>query len=227
MEFHQYLVFLSIAFFYIISPGPAVFLAINYGAVHGIKKTASLALGNSTGLAVLAIFSALGLGAVIIQSFLLLSVIKVLGALVLFYLGCKMLWSAMKPKIQAFESLSKPDDDIAKTVTDNGYFSFYKKGLFLSLTNPKAIIFFTAIFPQFMTAGKSVQVNLLTMFFLGITFAGISFVSLNVYGLLGQKILSKVLTDVGLRILDFISGATFVVMSGMLAFSDLSQRRLS
>lgn len=234
MDLHHYFIFVSIAFFYIISPGPAVFLAINYGAFHGIKKTAMVMLGNSTGLAILASVSAFGLGAIIVQSFFLLSLVKVLGAMVLFYLGCKMLWSALKPKARStsFNETQRQDNIVTEQnsalskseITANNYASFYKKGLFLSLSNPKAIIFFTAIFPQFMTAGESIQSNLSTMLFLGATFAVMSFFCMNTYNILGQKVLARFLTNIGIKIMNLFSGALFIGMSGMLAFSDLGQQ---
>lgn len=223
MDLHQYLIFVSIAFFYIITPGPAVFLAINYGAVHGLKKTATLLLGNSSGLAILATISAFGLGSLIVKSFILLNIVKVLGAIVLFYLGCKMLLSVFNGnKHQANKPKAVKEQD---ELMDDSYLSFYKKGLMLALTNPKAIIFFTAIFPQFMTAGQSVQSNLLTMLFLGATFAVMSFFCMNTYNVLGQKVLARFLNDTGIKVLNFFSGIVFVAMSGALALADLGNKK--
>lgn len=225
MDLHHYLVFVSIAFFYIISPGPAVFLAINYGAVHGIKKTALMLLGNSTGLAILATVSAFGLGTLIVQSYILLSIVKFLGAMVLCYLGVKMLLSVFKKQNEANSSENNTDTTSSQLpLKDNGYFSFYKKGLFLALSNPKAIIFFTAIFPQFMTSGESVQNNLTTMLFLGATFAVMSFFCMNTYNILGKKVLAKLLTATGVKVLNLFSGTLFVAMAGILATSDLTQK---
>lgn len=215
MDIHQYFLFVTIAFFYIISPGPAVFLSINYGAVYGLKKTTVMLLGNSTGLAVIATISALGVGALIVSSSVLLNATKVLGALVLCYLGVKMIFSALKIK-QGKSKAGKAKK--TELDTQRGYVSFYKEGLFLALSNPKAIIFFTAIYPQFVSKGKE---NVFILFLLGATFVVISYTCLNLYVVFGKNILSKLLDDTGMMVMNLVSGVVFIGMSVMMLLSDL------
>lgn len=106
----QYFLFFTVAFFYIISPGSAVFLSINYGARYGIKKTAVMLLGNSTGHAILAGISALGIGLMIIAAPTLLNTVKLLGACVLTWLGIKMLsWRIQRPKAQKNNTQQRKD----------------------------------------------------------------------------------------------------------------------
>lgn len=214
MDVNQYFLFVTIAFLYIVSPGPAVFLAINYGAVYGFKKTTVMLLGNSSGLAIIATISALGIGALIIGSPMLLSATKILGALVLCYLGIKMILSALKTKkgMQGNQVGNKVID------TTRGYLSFYKEGLFLALSNPKAIIFFTAIYPQFMIKEEQGFFHLIL---LGATFVVISYTCLNLYTLFGKTILSRLLDEKGVMVLNFLSGTVFIAMSVMMLVSDL------
>lgn len=212
MTLHQYLVFITIAFFYIVSPGPAVFLAMNYGAMYGFKKATMMLLGNSTGLIILASISALGLGSLIVGLPVLLNTIKVIGAVVLFYLGVKMLLTAFHLRSQKRKNITQ------KPEMNRGYFSFYREGVLLALSNPKPIIFFSAIFPQFMTQESN---NFLDLFILGGSFVLISYSCLNIYTLFGKTILARFLNQTGLLILNFVSGCLFIVMSVMLLFSDL------
>ncbi len=91
MFIDNYALYLLVATGYIASPGPAVFIALNGGAAHGVKNTAAVLLGNTFGLGILALVSALGLGAVMLASDTLTRMVKTAGALWLAYLGIKMI----------------------------------------------------------------------------------------------------------------------------------------
>lgn len=211
MEISQYLLFITIAFIYIISPGPAVFLSINYGTIYGIKKTTMMLLGNTSGISIIAIISASGIGLFILSSDFLMHTIKVLGFIVLFYFGSKMIFLSIKSK-KSKEKIS------SKLNSSKQYIDCYKEGLFMALSNPKPIIFFTAIYPQFINKQSE---NFLNLFILGASFVVMSYFCLNIYGLLGKTILSKFLNDNGLKNFNLLSGITFIIMSFILLLSEL------
>lgn len=212
MEINEYLLFITIAFAYIISPGPAVFLAINYGTLYGLKKTTIMLIGNATGIAVIAIISALGIGVFILSSEFLMSVIKILGFIVLFYIGSKMIIKSLKRKKSQKNTSTNLD-------LNKKYRDFYKEGLLMALSNPKPIIFFVAIYPQFINKESE---NFLNLFILGISFVLISYLCLNIYALLGKTILSRLLKDNGLRNFNLLSGITFIIMSVMMLLTKIN-----
>ena len=93
MNLDTLLVYSVVAFFYIISPGPAVFLAIYNGAVQGVRCVTAAALGNILGILFLSTISISGLSAILLSSAVLFAVVKIVGAAYLVYLGIKQLRS--------------------------------------------------------------------------------------------------------------------------------------
>ena len=89
MNYDTLILFSIVSFFYIISPGPAIFLAIYNGAVNGVKCVFVSALGNILGLLLLSALSISGLSAVLMASSSLFMAVKVVGAFYLIYLGIR------------------------------------------------------------------------------------------------------------------------------------------
>jgi threonine/homoserine/homoserine lactone efflux protein len=89
MNYHTLLIYIFVSFFYIISPGPAVFLAIYNGISKGTKVVMVSALGNIIGLMMLSALSISGLSAILMASATLFTLVKVIGALYLIYLGIR------------------------------------------------------------------------------------------------------------------------------------------
>jgi len=206
MSFSNFILFITIAVAYIASPGPAVFIAINYALNCGIKKTAILLLGNSLGLGILAFISAIGIGAIIVASAFLTKLLQIIGALVLIYMGVKMILKAYHLKTINIEVKSCSKD----------YFSYFKEGLLLALTNPKPIIFFTSIYPQFIDFSANISNLIFQFFILGITFMALSFLILNLYALISKYILGNFLTKDFLKIFNYISGILLIFIAILL-----------
>lgn len=141
MNLEMLLLYTVIAFFYVISPGPAIFLAIANGLSGTMKNVFFSSLGNISGLFLLSTVSILGLGALLLTSSSLFLAVKISGALYLLYLGLKQIKLASHAKL--------PLAELANNAIKNPFHNF-KEGFLLASTNPKAIIFFTALFPQFL-----------------------------------------------------------------------------
>ncbi|MBS9778003.1 MAG: LysE family translocator [Gammaproteobacteria bacterium] len=220
MSIQQFLIYISVSFFYIISPGPAVLLSINYGAVYGLNKTAYMLLGNSTGQMTLAFFSSLGIGLAVIKSYLLLNIIKIIGVIVLFYMGTKMLLAAYTDRIRITNICSSSELTKKNNFKERSFLSLYKEGYVMAITNPKPLIFFVSIYPQFWGTNKNEIVQLII---LGCSFATISFICMNVYSMFGKFLSEKLLSNNGVVILNIISGVAFILISFTLLFSNLVQ----
>ena len=89
MSFESWLAFCSISFIASFTPGPAILIATTHALQHGLNRSVSTMCGNITGLLIMASCSIAGLSAVILTSTLAFTVIKVAGAVYLFYLGIK------------------------------------------------------------------------------------------------------------------------------------------
>lgn len=102
-------------------------------------------VGILTGNAIYFVLSALGLGALLMSSAVLFQIIKWAGAAYLVFIGLKMLF--------AKRSMANPDDlEIAAKPS----MRLFSEGLVTQLSNPKAIVFFSALLPQFLSLGGGV-----------------------------------------------------------------------
>jgi homoserine/homoserine lactone efflux protein len=125
-----------------LSPGPGVFSSISSGLHHGFR----LGLWNGVGMQVanliMVIVVALGLGTILIASETLFTAVKWLGVIYLIYLGI-VTWRA------APRTFEEDRDDNAHTARE-----VFMRGFWVNATNPKGIIFFAAILPQFIEVAK-------------------------------------------------------------------------
>ncbi len=174
MSYEVLVLYSAVAFFYIISPGPAVFLALTNGMVYNMKVVSISSLGNIIGLFLLSTISICGLGAILTTSATLFMIVKIIGACYLIYLGIKQFRSANSLNVDNLNS-----EKVKKKSSTHFYESF-----FLAATNPKPIIFFIALFPQFLNLESSIVPQFFIM--TGI-FMFFSFCSLFAYGYLAKS----------------------------------------
>ena len=174
MNIDTLLIYTVVAFFYITSPGPAIVLAIINGMRANMKTVMLSSFANVLGLFILSTASIFGLGVLFKTSSNLFLLVKVVGALYLIYLGIKFLFN--KSSFDIDENTEKEKNKSKK--------SNFLESFFLAITNPKPILFFTAIFPQFL----NMQNNIMPQFFIltGI-FLLISFISLCAYAYLAKR----------------------------------------
>ncbi|WP_428025579.1 LysE family translocator [Arcobacter sp.] len=165
MSIDTFLIYSVIAFLYVLSPGPAVLLAIVNGMRTDMKTVAISCFGNILGLAVLSTASILGLGVLILTSATLFLIVKIAGAIYLMYLGIKFLRNKGILNIDSME----------KEVKQKSKKSYFLESFLLAVTNPKPIIFFTAIFPQFLNLHEPIapQFFIMTGEFLCFSFFGL------------------------------------------------------
>jgi len=200
MNIDTLILYTIVSFFYIISPGPAVFLALANGMGGNLKAVMLSSFGNILGLFLLSLISIIGLGALILTSSTLFLMVKIVGATYLIYLGLK--------QFKISKALSNPTEGtINKTKrTDVSYFT---ESFILAATNPKPILFFIAIFPQFL----NVEVSLVPQFFtLTIIFMSISFLSLFSYGYLAKSAKNILSNKIGLKWFHRVTGGLFIGM---------------
>lgn len=127
--------------FIIIVPGPNSIYVLKTGVSHGVKAGYTAALGVFIGDAVLIFCAYLGIASLIRTSPMLFTLVKFLGAIYLLFLGLKILYA----------SLFKPQTGAVPVVASSH--SILRKSLTLSLTNPKAILFYVSFFVQFIDFG--------------------------------------------------------------------------
>lgn len=158
------LAFATVATLAILSPGPAVLLSLRNGARHGTRAVIWSALGNISGVCCLSIAATLGLGVVLKSSIVLFGLLKIAGAAYLFYVGARQLRASSPVKPVIVDRGQTPNTRRR---------DLYREGFLVAATNPKAVLFFTALFPQFIDAHQPVlaQFVLLTLVFMAISYA--------------------------------------------------------
>jgi len=161
-----------VSFFYIISPGPAIFLALTNGLVHNMKIVAVSSFANILGLFLLSAISISGLGVILTTSATLFMIVKIIGAVYLIYLGIKQFRNASSFKLENETSIK-----------EKSYKTAFYESFFLAVTNPKPIIFFIALFPQFLNLKSSIVPQFFIMTGIFMLF---SFISLFIYGFIAR-----------------------------------------
>jgi len=168
--------FIAVAVAAVVSPGPAILLSISNSVRFGMSKVFLSTLGNISGLFILSTAAIFGLGAILKTSTNLFLLVKLIGAVYLIYLGVKQ-W---RTKANFFDqATSQTGSAIAKSSKRH-----FTEGFLIAITNPKAILFFTALFPQFINTNESLPTQFLIM---TVTFMLMSFIALMTYGLLAFK----------------------------------------
>lgn len=166
-----YTLFVGVALVAAFTPGPAVMLAIHNAMHFGWRRALWSSFGNITGLLALAVLSAVGVNALLQTSVLAFTVAKLTGAGYLIWLGLQQ-WRKAR--------LAPPATAAQSSETSQGHHprALFFKGLGVAMTNPKAIAFITALFPQFLSAAHPMVPQYVA---LTATFMGISMLTLSTY----------------------------------------------
>ncbi|WP_208280655.1 LysE family translocator [Massilia oculi] len=144
MTWSTWLVFLSVSLAAAFTPGPGVLMAITTASTQGAGRALYSSAGNALGVFIVATGAVAGLGLVLKTSALAFGLVKVAGAAYLIYLGVQTWRRASRESTPASGSNGAP------TILQASRLATFRAGLLVAVSNPKAILFFTAIFPQFM-----------------------------------------------------------------------------
>ena len=170
MEFQIFAVFAITTFVVVFSPGPAAITAASQGAANGVSRAAFGVVGIAMANAVYFALSATGIASLIIASHTLFSIIKWVGVGYLIYLGATAILS------KSGGLTVEPGRRSRRTV-------LFATGFTVEFANPKALLYFAAILPQFIDPGRAILPQILMMG--GLTLA-IDLIIYTVYAQLGH-----------------------------------------
>ena len=141
----------------VLIPGPSVVFVVGRALAHGRRAALRSVAGNSTGAALLVVAVSVGMGNVVARSLLVFTAVKLLGAAYLVYLGVRT-W--------------RERGELAGALRDGapagGGRHAYRQGVLVGATNPKTMVFFAAVLPQFAdpaAGGLTAQLCLLGLVF--------------------------------------------------------------
>lgn len=158
MPVDQLLLFLTLTLFVSASPGPVMLAAMANGGLYGVRRAMWGMAGATLGNLVLIALSALGMGLLLKNSDALFSVIQWLGAAYLIWLGLKLCLQPVGEGINA------------SAVEEGSARRLFLKSFGIALSNPKGLIYFGALFPQFIAPERPLlaQFALLVSLFVAI-----------------------------------------------------------
>ena len=203
------LAFTLTAFLLIAVPGPSVLFTVSRALALGRVAGVATVAGNTLGVYVQVLAVAFGIGALVERSVMVFTIIKLGGAAYLIFLGVQ----AIRHRKRLAEALGTrmENKSAARIVAD---------GFAVGIGNPKVIVFFAAVLPQFAdrSAGH-VPVQLLV---LGGLFAGIALISDSVWALAAGS--ARAWFGRSPRRLELIGGTGGLVMIGIGATLAVSGR---
>lgn len=202
MDSAVWITYLVATFVLSLSPGPGVFASISSGLHHGFRLGVWNGVGMQAANMILVAVVSLGLGAILLASESLFTLVKWLGVAYLVYLGV-VTWRA---PTRGFEEDRDDHADTARGV--------FTRGFFVNLTNPKGIIFFAAILPQFIDIARpQVQQYLI----LAATTFIVDLVVMGAYTALAAKVLRVMRDPARLRWVNRGLGGAFIAAGVALA----------
>jgi len=165
------LAFALTAFVIIVIPGPSVMFIVGRALAHGKRAALLTVVGNTLGEYVQVIVVAVGIGLLVERSILVFDIVKLGGAAYLVWLG-----------VEAFRKRRSLESVVAVAgASPTGSWRMAVQGFVVGASNPKTIIFLTAILPQFVDkASRHVPLQILA---LGAVFSVIALVSDSLWGL--------------------------------------------
>ena len=155
-------------------PGPTILLVLSYSIAHGRQATLPLVAGVALGDSVAITLSLIGLGTLLAASALWFTIIKWMGGVYLIYLGFLLVRGAGQAMpVQADAS----DESSPRKLFGNAFI--------VTALNPKSIVFFIALLPQFISPSHAVMPQL---WILGVTFVVLATIGATSYALFASSI---------------------------------------
>ncbi|MDT0595015.1 LysE family translocator [Glaciecola petra] len=167
MSLDIWLIYIATVFLFMITPGPSHLLMLSNSMTHGYKRSLATAAGDLSANALQMLAAGLGLAAILVASQDAMTIIKWLGVSYLVWMGVKM-WR----QADTVKSGQKAAGSASLKV-------LWAQGFITSAANPKAVVFFAALFPQFIDPNHAFWPQFLI---LSICYIIIDALFLNFYG---------------------------------------------
>ncbi|MEO0624560.1 MAG: LysE family translocator [Pseudomonadota bacterium] len=191
-------VFIPAAFIVAMSPGASNLLAFVNGTQAGLGRAVAALIGRLAAFFLMVLAVAAGLGAVLETSEIAFTLIKWAGIAYLLYLG----WQAWTAPVPEAPPPAPPRRHLMR------------REFTTALTNPKAMLLFTAFLPQFVAPETSASAQLLV---LGTVYLAVEFTAASLYAATGALLGARALSQARRRLMNRISALAMVGAAGLLA----------
>lgn len=206
MSFATWFAFVIAGTVIAISPGSGAVLSMSHGLAYGVKKASATVLGLQLGLIMVLAIAGAGVGSLLLASETAFTVVKVIGALYLIWLGISQ-WRS--------KAESGPTASAAGLALHPPFRKRVLTGFLTNATNPKGIIFMVAVLPQFISKDAPLLPQLLI---LGVTMVTIDSLVMHGYAFLASS-MQRLFRDArAMRIQNRFFGAVLIIVGSMLFF---------
>jgi threonine/homoserine/homoserine lactone efflux protein len=202
MTLSTYLLYVAAVALLIATPGPTMLMCMTNALNHGPRRAMTSVAGSVTAVLVVMVLSAMGLGALLAASETAFTTAKLIGAAYLIWLGIK----TFRSEASALEVDGAQDGGPSRR-------SFYLQGLLVGASNPKAILFFAAFFPQFLNPAAPMVPQFAI---LALTFMAFEFTVLTTCALSVSRLAPMLRKSGPVRWINRICGGLFTLMGGLL-----------
>lgn len=190
-----------------LTPGAGAINTMSNALTQGWRRSIWGIIGQQLALVVHVVIVAAGVGLIVSRSELLFTVIRYAGAAYLVYLGLRLILSRPVPR-------EGPDIEVQDA--REGHWSMIRRGFWVNLLNPKAIVFFLAFIPQFVRLDEPQLPQYLTLIATVIVVDVL--VMWGVFALAARPFRRLTRSARGQRILNGIFGALFIAVAALLVF---------
>ncbi len=203
------LLFAPVAVAIALTPGPNNFCGLNNGIRAGVGAALVATVGRVAAFAIFLTISAIGLGAMLLASEAAFTAVKWAGAVYLFWIG----WRAWRSREFGGAALAEGAEAAVRAAAPVSVRAMALQEFLLGITNPKAIILFAAIFPQFIDPAQPAARQFVV---LGAVYLMAEFVSTAMYAACGLQIRRVIRTQRGVVRLNRATGGFFMGAGGLL-----------
>ena len=209
MALETYLIYLAaVAVFFATPPDTSQLLIISNSARHGLRRSVFTIAGDLTANCIQMTAAAFGLAAIIAASASAFLWIKWLGVAYLVWIGVQLI-------------VAKDQGGKVPTHTSNQSFRLFRQGFVTSMANPFAVVFFGALFPQFIDPVLPVLPQLLI---LGATYLVVDGATLLLWGWMGQRA-ARMLKGRSFSLINKICGSLMIAAAALLASKDFQPQQ--
>lgn len=204
MNWHAFAAFLMTNLVLSVTPGPAVMLVTGHALANGWRRSQASVLGIMSGNTIYCLLSALGLGVLFMRAPWLAGAVKLAGAAWLVWIGLRAVFSRGGQL-----SLNSGPPNVRP-------WPLYRQALALQLSNPKSVLFFCALLPQFVEPGAQA---LWPMLALGFSAIVLEYPVLCAYAALGAQATRLTSSPRAVRGLNVVSGGLLMLAAARVAAS--------
>jgi threonine/homoserine/homoserine lactone efflux protein len=206
MTLSTYLLYVAAVALLIATPGPTMLMCMTNALNHGPRRAMTSVAGSVTAVLVVMTLSAMGLGALLAASETAFTTAKLIGAAYLIWLGIKTFRSEASALVAADAQEGAQEGGPSRR-------SFYLQGLLVGASNPKAVLFFAAFFPQFLNPAAPMVPQFAI---LALTFMAFEFTVLTTCALSVSRLAPMLRKSGPVRWINRICGGLFTLMGGLL-----------